>query len=92
MLCIPATSASVERLFSAAGLSACGRRTTIGSALVEAEAVANRIRDSSSDDTNYSHRDRNYVSLHTSHELIALKDKEHMSQFEKLVIIIFLLL
>lgn len=40
MLSIPATSASVERLFSAAGVSASGRRTTIGPALLEAEAIA----------------------------------------------------
>jgi hypothetical protein len=40
MLSIPATSASAERLFSAAGVSASGRRTTIGPALLEAEAIA----------------------------------------------------
>ncbi len=39
MLAIPATSAPVERLFSASGLSASGRRTNIGPQLVEAETL-----------------------------------------------------
>ena len=39
ILSIPATSAPVERLFSAAGLVASGRRTTIGPTLIEAEVL-----------------------------------------------------
>jgi hypothetical protein len=38
-LSIPATGASVQRLFSAAGVAASGRQTTTGHALLEAETI-----------------------------------------------------
>ena len=39
-LSIPETSTSVERLFSAAGLRASGKRTSLGQVLLEAEVLA----------------------------------------------------